>query len=301
MRQDAVTFHTGEGPDSVLRNFIIKNSSTAISLNYNSSPTIRNLTIVDNGFGISAYENSNPDISNCIFFNNRDGDLFQCEARYSCFESEVPGTGNIIGNPLFVDPTDDYSLWGEDYSGDYHLMSEGWRWSTYEESWTWDEITSLCIDAGDPNMPLDDEPLSTPRGTNNEYGLNLYINMGTYGGTCQASMAPPYWFPNYETDPPVPNPAQWARDGKPREDSASGPDRMVEYWIEMIAAEATDASGSVEYFFECTTDAGLSSGWQSARNYEVTVDSPGQGHSFRIKARDRFGNETEWSEELVAD
>lgn len=301
MRQDAVTFHTGEGSDSVLRNFIIKNSSIAISLNYGSNPTIRNLTIVDNDFGISAYENSNPDISNCIFFNNRDGDLFQCEARYSCFESEVPGTGNIIGNPLFVDPTDDYSLLGEDYNGDYHLMSEGWRWSTYEESWTWDEVTSPCIDAGDPNMPLGDEPLSTPRGANNEYGLNLYINMGAYGGTCQASMAPPYWFPDYETDPPEPNPAQWTRDGKPREDTTMGRDRMVDYWIEMIAVEATDASGPVEYFFECTTDASLSSGWQRARNYEVLVGGQWQSHGFRVKARDRFGNETEWSEELVAD
>jgi parallel beta-helix repeat protein/predicted outer membrane repeat protein len=301
VRQDAVTFHTGEGPDSVLRNFIIKNSSTAISLNYGTSPTLRNLTIVDNDFGISAYENSNPDISNCIFFNNRDGDLFQCEARYSCFESEVPGTGNIIGNPLFVDPTDDYSQWGDNYSGDYHLMSEGWRWSTYEESWTWDEVTSSCIDAGDPNMPLGEEPLSTTRDTDNEYGLNLYINMGAYGGTCQASMAPPYWFPEYETDPPEPNPAQWTRDGKPREDSTMGRDRVVDYWLEMIAVEATDASGPIEYFFECTTDASLNSGWQIARNYEVLVDSAGQGHRFRVKARDRFGNETDWSEELLAD
>ena len=289
--EDAVTFHTGEGPDSVLKNFIIRNSSMAISLNYGSSPTIANLTIVDNDFGIAAYENSNPDISNCIFWNNRDGDLFQCEAGYSCLETEAPGVGNIQANPQFADAA----------GGDYHLMSEGWRWSTYEESWVYDEVTSSCIDAGDPASPLGNEPLSVPRDQNNRYGINLYINMGAYGGTCQASMAPPYWFPEYETDPPEPNPAQWARDGKPREDSASGRDRMVDYWIEMIAAEATDASGPVEYFFECTTEAGLSSGWQRERNYEVIVDGAEQGHSFRVKARDRFGNETEWSEQLSAD
>jgi len=67
----------------------------------------------------------------------------------------------------------------------------------------------------------------------------------------------------------------------------------------MIAAEATDTSGPVEYFFECTTEADLSSGWQIERNYEVIVDSAGQGHRFRVKARDKFGNETEWSEELA--
>jgi parallel beta-helix repeat protein len=184
-KPDAVTFHTGEGRNSVLKNFIIKGNGMAISLNYGSSPTITNLTIVDNDFGISAYENSNPDISNCIFFNNRDGDLFQCEARYSCFEIETPGTGNISGDPLFVDPN----------NGDYHLMSEGWRWNMQNGSWTYDVISSPCLDAGDPAMPLGDEPLSSPRDLSYEYGINLHINMGAYGGTCQASIPPLGWLP----------------------------------------------------------------------------------------------------------
>jgi parallel beta-helix repeat protein len=288
-KPDAVTFHTGEGPDSMLKNFIIKNNGVAVSLNYGSSPTIRNLTIVDNDFGIAAYENSNPDIGNCIFRGNKNGDLFQCQARFSCLEGETLGVGNISGDPLFVDPA----------GGDYHLMSEGWRWSTYEESWIYDELTSPCIDAGDPTSPLGNEPMSMPRDPDNEYGINLRINMGAYGGTCQASMAPPGWFWEYETDPPVPNPAQWARDGKPREVYGGG--GTFDYWVRMIAAEVTDTSGPVEYFFECTTVAGFSSGWQSARNYEVLVGRSGQGHRFRVKARDQYGNETEWSEELSAD
>ena len=283
---DGVTFHTGEGPDSVLKHFIIRYCSTAISLNYGSSPTITNLTIVDNDFGISAYENSNPDISNCIFWGNRDGDLFQCEARYSSFENEVQGRGNIIGDPLFADPAD----------GDYHLMSEGWRWNMQNGSWTWDFATSPCIDAGDPLSPLGDEPMSVSHDQNNEHGINLYINMGAYGGTYQASMAPLDWFPEHETDPPEPNPAQWARDGKPREFDAGG--GVFDYWVQMIAAEATDASGPVEYFFECTTEAGFSSGWQITRDYIVAVGRSGQGHRFRVKARDRYSNETAWSEEL---
>ncbi|MFC1793259.1 right-handed parallel beta-helix repeat-containing protein [Planctomycetota bacterium] len=185
-KEDAVTFHTGEGPGSVLKNFIIKNSGIAISLNYGSSPTITNLTIVDNDFGISAYENSNPDISNCIFWNNRDGDLFQCEARYSCLEGEVQGAGNISGDPLFVNAAND----------DYHLMSEGWRWNSDNENSglsAYDDVTSRCIDAGDPISPLGDEPMSAPRDPNNDYGINLYINMGAYGGTCQASIPPLGW------------------------------------------------------------------------------------------------------------
>ena len=85
---DAVTFHAGEGPGSILKNFVIQNSGLAVSLNYGSAPTISNLTIVNNDFGIAAYENSNPDISNCIFADNRDGDLFGCTAQYSCIAAE---------------------------------------------------------------------------------------------------------------------------------------------------------------------------------------------------------------------
>ena len=46
--------------------------------------------------------------------------------------------------------------------------------------WTFDDVTSPCIDAGDPTM----EP-SAERAPNGER-----INMGAYGGTNQASMSP---------------------------------------------------------------------------------------------------------------
>jgi len=89
---DAVTFHSGEGADSVIKNFVIRNSGLAISANYSSSPTISNLTIVDNDYGIAAYEDSNPDITNCILWDNRDGDMWGCQARYSYVEQEIePG------------------------------------------------------------------------------------------------------------------------------------------------------------------------------------------------------------------
>jgi parallel beta-helix repeat protein len=181
--QDAVTFHTGEKSDSVLKNIVIRENGMAISLNYGSSPTITNITIVDNDFGIAAYENSNPDISNCIFWNNKDGELFQCQARYSCFSSKVEGPGNINSDPLFVDAA----------NGDYHLKSEGWRWNMNSESWTYDDVTSPCIDAGDPDSPLGDEPMSVPRDPDNIYGINQRINMGAFGGTAQASMPPRGW------------------------------------------------------------------------------------------------------------
>jgi parallel beta-helix repeat protein len=180
----AVSFYSAEGSDSILKNFVIKNCVAGVFIT-GSSPTIRNLTLVNNEYGITAYTWAEPDISNCIFFNNSEADLFQCEARYSCIEDGDQGIGNISVDPLFIDAAND----------DYHLKSEGWCWSTLTESWTYDYVTSPCIDAGDPACPLGDEPMSVPRDPENIYGVNLRINMGAYGGTSQASMPPVGWTP----------------------------------------------------------------------------------------------------------
>jgi hypothetical protein len=61
--------------------------------------------------------------------------------------------------------------------GDYHLKSQAGRWDANEGRWTKDEVTSPCIDAGDPASPIGLEPF--PNG-----GI---INMGAYGGTAEAS------------------------------------------------------------------------------------------------------------------
>ena len=178
----AVSFYSGEGPDTVLRNFVIRNSQAGVFVP-GSSPTIRNLTVVDNEYGITAYTWAEPDIRNCIFWNNRERDLFQCEARYSCIEDSDPGEGNLSADPLFIDAN----------NGDYHLLSAGWCWSTPTNFWTYADVTSPCIDRGDYHSPLRDELLSVPRDPDNEWGENLRVNMGAYGGTSQASMPPLGW------------------------------------------------------------------------------------------------------------
>jgi len=68
----------------------------------------------------------------------------------------------------------------------------------------------------------------------------------------------------------------------------------------MSAKEATDASGTVQYYFECTTASGLSSGWQTSRTYKVLVGRRGQANRFRIRVRDLYGNETAPSSTLPA-
>jgi hypothetical protein len=68
----------------------------------------------------------------------------------------------------------------------------------------------------------------------------------------------------------------------------------------MIAVTAADASGFVEYFFECTTAGCADSGWQTSTSYVATGLAGASEYSFRVKARDAFGNENTWSNEARA-
>jgi predicted outer membrane repeat protein len=106
------------------------------------------------------------------------------EVAYSDVQGGQPGEGNIDLDPLFADPeycdpngtpddlNDDFFV-----EGDYHLRSQAGRWASASGSWVQDDVTSPCIDAGDPNSPIGDEPF--PNGGR--------INMGAYGGTTEAS------------------------------------------------------------------------------------------------------------------
>jgi hypothetical protein len=80
------------------------------------------------------------------------------------------GPGNIEGDPCFADegsfPT----------AGDYHLKSQAGRYDPNTQSWAIDDVTSLCIDAGDPMTPINFEPFSNG-------GI---VNIGAYGGTPEA-------------------------------------------------------------------------------------------------------------------
>jgi parallel beta-helix repeat protein len=91
--------------------------------------------------------------------------------------------GNIEADPCFVYPN----------NGDHHLKSQGWRWDCDANQWTWDDVTSRCIDAGNPGSPLGEEPITLDVDPLNRFGKNLRINMGAYGGTERASMPPYDW------------------------------------------------------------------------------------------------------------
>jgi predicted outer membrane repeat protein len=135
-------------------------------------------------------------LTNCIVWGNFDSEPRECAwsvgAFYSCLQSSynyADGKGGIFTDPFFVkpgywadpndpnvpgDPNDPNAVW---IDGDYHLKSQAGRWDPNEGRWTSDDVTSPCIDAGDPNTPVGGEPF--PNG-----GI---INMGAYGGTAEAS------------------------------------------------------------------------------------------------------------------
>lgn len=145
-----------------------------------------NCTIIGNsaseGGGMFSYEGP---ISNCIIWDNGPDQILGRlpKATYSNVQGGWPGEGNIDADPYFADAD----------ANDYHLKSAGWRWDNTRRRWDWDDVTSRCIDAGNPGSPLGDELLSVPDDPNNEWGQNLRIDMGAFGGTAEASIPPYDW------------------------------------------------------------------------------------------------------------
>jgi hypothetical protein len=175
----AASFYSGEGPDSVLENFVIRDSFLGLFI-VQSSPTLRNLTVVRNKHGLEAYAGAEPDVVNCIFWYNTVDDLVGCQARFSCVQRGSEGLGDFSRDPLFADPN----------GKDYHLLSERGRYWPAFDVWVLDDVTSPCIDAGDPESDYSGE-----RKPNGER-----INLGAYGGTPYASMSEIGQVPN---EPPL--------------------------------------------------------------------------------------------------
>ncbi|NLH41056.1 MAG: hypothetical protein GX448_04380, partial [Planctomycetes bacterium] len=180
---------------------------------YSGYPTLENCTVADNlGPGVDAIL---AEISNSIlFFNNEaaGGANLRVEkatsvVTYSDVQGGWEGEGNIDADPLFVArgqwvPTGDVRtnvgnrvsmqpgipVWA---AGDYHLKSQGWSWNGRQGKWVWDDATSPCIDAGDPALPIGEEaPCAAGDPLSDRAGANTRINMGAYGGTAEASLAP---------------------------------------------------------------------------------------------------------------
>ncbi len=114
----------------------------------------------------------NGSIINCIIWENTAQQGSQVAGftipSYSCIQDWWGGgIGNMNTDPCFADAE----------TNDFHLKSQAGRWDPNSETWVQDDVTSPCIDAGDPMSPVGLEPF--PNG-----GI---VNMGAYGGTVEAS------------------------------------------------------------------------------------------------------------------
>lgn len=111
--------------------------------------------------------------------------------------------------------------------------------------------------------------------------------------------------PPPESDPPIPLKMAFQDDveidGIPcKYDRDPFNSETLDWNVRMTAVEATDSSGGVEYFFQCTNSGGFSSGWQSERTYDRPIGGQHVDVWFKIRARDIYGNETDWSDTIRA-
>jgi hypothetical protein len=168
--------------------------------------TFENCTFTDNRrYMLQSYTNNKVSFKNCILWDANIVNPSQTikptpNISYSDVRGGYAGVGNINVPPRFVregywDANGTSTTTNDDFwvQGDYHLMSEGWRWDADANEWVYDELTSRCIDAGSPGWPLGSEATTLDIDPENSWGENLRIDMGYYGGTDEASMPPYDW------------------------------------------------------------------------------------------------------------
>jgi hypothetical protein len=193
----------------MMNNLIFDCSSAGVAVENSCEATLINNTIVDCGRGVRLLDlgrwdppySLNPGggtatIINCI--------IWDCPQSITLADSpntQIADRGshvtvkysNIEGgqNSISVSGSHSTVTWEQDNintdpqfaaagNRDYHLKSSAGRWDPAVETWVLDNVTSPCIDAGDPCSPVAFEP----------YPNGGVINMGVYGGTDQAGKSP---------------------------------------------------------------------------------------------------------------
>lgn len=175
--------YCGDSNPTIIHCLFINNGAPFGGGMYNAAanPTITNCTFSNNqvnawGGGMQNEAGAQPTVTNCILWGNTPDQITTfggfpgqgaAGVTYCNIQGGHAGEGNIDLDPLFADVE----------NGDYHLKSQAGRWDPGSESWIIDYVLSPCIDAGNPNSPIDLEP--APNGGR--------INMGAYGGTQEAS------------------------------------------------------------------------------------------------------------------
>ena len=191
-----ITVSNDNGYYATIRNCLIYSNSGLETIYLTSTSTkIYNSTVVNNSASGIYFNCRTPTLKNSILWNNVPKQIVYSRPVSRIYYNDIqggwPGEGNINANPCFVspgywvdandsnvavEPNEPNAVW---IDGDYHLKSEAGRWDSTSESWIKDDVTSSCIDAGDPNSDWTAE--LWPHGKR--------INMGAFGGTPEASMS----------------------------------------------------------------------------------------------------------------
>lgn len=135
----------------------------------------------------------------------------------------------------------------------------------------------------DTNLPAGRYYLAVTGVGNNVSPYSNYGSLGMY--FISGSVQPPL---SNDVTPPNPDPMNWSSPPAPTSHTS----------ITMTATPATDESGNVQYWFQCSASAGAgcnNSGWQSSNQYTATGLSPSSSYNYQVKAQDLSGNETGWS------
>lgn len=188
---------TGNGPcqgtvindcDGLIANCVIADNTTSASCGgafpavYGCNGLIRNCTIANNGSPIGDWTGGSMTLENCILATRSVLTVIVPQVVISGGGTLDISYCNIMGGTYAIDSDGDVNCG----LGNIDVDPDFVRWGL----WDYDAVTSRCIDAGNPGSPLADELMSIPRDTDNDYGVNLRVNMGAYGGTPEASMAP---------------------------------------------------------------------------------------------------------------
>lgn len=192
----------GDGCTPTIEHNLIANNALGIGIKDDADPLIVNNTIYGNQFGVRVYHHvegfggGKGTFLNNIVWKSTESDLLYSEGStalsYSCIgnllnedgSDVVDNDGNRIADqpgiltqnagcddPLFADPD----------NLDFRLQSVAGRLDPSTMQWVTDDATSPCVDGGDPESDVGDEP--EPNGAR--------VDMGMYGGTRDASNSPP--------------------------------------------------------------------------------------------------------------
>lgn len=145
---------------NVTNNVIYNNSDDGIKMEsrYVALNISNNIITNNSGYGINVLAGNITHSYNNVWGNT-----------LGSYNNATAGTGDICSDPLFVDSA----------TADFHLKSTGGHKNG--STWVYDDVTSPCIDAGDPSSDYSNEP--APNGQR--------LNIGAYGNTEEASKSHP--------------------------------------------------------------------------------------------------------------